>query len=80
MTSKNDEIITAYLDELLARARKFDDAVKHTDLLDMVTLFIESQSECLSLIADICEDPASKVKIMEGVLSSKNMLDAAKDI
>ena len=80
MNGKNTDIVAEHLADVAARHLKFTEACMGKDLGKMIILFCEAQYQCVSLIADICDDPETKLMLMEGELSCKAKLEEFKEV
>lgn len=75
MNGKNVEMLAENLADISARHIEFTKAFVDGDREKLVTLFCESQYHCISLLADICDDPKMKLMLMEGELSCRAKLE-----
>lgn len=80
MSNKNMETVAEHLADISVRHLKFVEACMEKDLGKMSILFCEAQYQCISLLADICDDPETKLMLMEGELSCKAKLEWFKEV
>ena len=66
--TKNQEIMATNIAEIVNRHERYLEALEESDLSKLILLFQESQIMCMSLLADICDDPDMKLKLMESAL------------
>jgi hypothetical protein len=80
MNDKNMETVAKNLADVSVRHLEFTEACMGMDFGKMIVLFCEAQYQCVSLLADVCDDPETKLMLMEGELSCKAKLDEVKEI